>query len=232
MAFGLFTDGVVLPKNVDSGQAAALGSALAIDLALLLLFGLQHSVMARPAFKRWLTRFIPEPLERSTFVFVSALTLGGLMLAWQPLGGSVWRVESRPLAIALWTINALGWVGVPLVSHLIDHFDLFGLKQSFMGWRKQSYTKVGFVLPSLYRYVRHPMMTSFLLAFWVTPSMTVSHFVLALGMTLYIYIGVHFEERSLRRELGEAYGRYQDTTPKFVPRLRRSGSAAPRASQA
>jgi protein-S-isoprenylcysteine O-methyltransferase Ste14 len=117
----------------------------------------------------------------------------------------------------LWTLNALGWLGVPLTSFMIDHFDLFGLKQAFHGFRRTSYERKGFVAPLLYRYVRHPMMLSLLLGFWSTPYMTAGHLVLSIGMTIYILIGVHFEERALVRELGNAYVRYQQTTPRFLP---------------
>jgi len=133
------------------------------------------------------------------------------------MSGTIWQVESTAVTSAIWVVNALGWIGVPLVSFLIDHFDLFGLKQPFMHWRKRSYESKGFVMPSLYRYVRHPMMTAILVALWATPTMTVSHLVLSLGMTAYVYVGVYFEERSLARELGQAYVAYKRAVPKFLP---------------
>lgn len=218
-ALALFADGLVLPKTVDTGATLTLPQTLAINLALLLTWGIQHSVMARQGFKNWLTRFIPAHLERSTYVLASSLALLGLMLGWQSPAGMVWQVTSEPAVLALWAINALGWVGVPVASFLIDHFDLFGLKQSFLQWRRRSYDREGFVMPWLYRYVRHPMMTALMVALWATPSMSVSHFCLSLGLTAYILVGVHFEERSLRRELGASYAAYQQRVPKFVPRL-------------
>jgi protein-S-isoprenylcysteine O-methyltransferase Ste14 len=215
--FVFFTDGVFLPKTVDTGEAGSFGAALAINVGLILLWGVQHSVMARQRFKDWLTGFIPAHLERSTFVMASSVVLAVLMLGWQPMEGVLWQVESSELVIALWVINAIGWAGVPVVSFLIDHFDLFGLKQAFMHFRRRTYDSAGFVMPWLYRHVRHPMMTAVLVGLWATPYMTVSHLTLSLGMSVYVYVGVYFEERSLLRELGQPYAEYQRTTPKFVP---------------
>lgn len=214
-----FNDGLLLPKTVDSGVPGPVGLAIAINLGLALLWGVQHSVMAREGFKRWLTRFVPKHLERSTFVLASAVVLVMVMALWQPLPGVLWQVESAPFAAGIWALNALGWLGVPVVSFLIDHFDLFGLKQPFLHWRKQSYSAKGFVMPWLYRYVRHPMMTAIMVALWTTPLMTASHLMFSLVMTAYIFVGVYFEERSLRRELGEAYAAYQQRVPKLLPRL-------------
>jgi len=216
--FAFFADGVLVPKSVESGSATPLALALAINLGLLLLWGVQHSAMARPAFKSWLTRLVPVHLERATYVMFSNLALGLLMWRWQPLHLELWHVENRAIAAPLWTINALGWLGVPTCSFMIDHFNLFGLKQALAGFRRQTLKQPGgFVTPLLYKYVRHPMMTSLLVALWVTPRMTAGHFVLSLGMTVYIVIGVHFEERALLRELGQAYRLYQAATPQFLP---------------
>ncbi len=215
--FALFSDGVLVPKHVDTVSTSEPLAAIFVNLGLLLLFGLQHSIMARSSFKRAVTRFIPPHLERSTFVLVSAFALGTLTWQWRAVGGDVWRVESTALAAPLWTINALGWLGVPITSFMIDHFDLFGLKPAFHAFRRKSVARKGFVVPLFYRYVRHPMMSSMLLGFWVTPHMTIGHLLLSAGMTLYIVIGVHFEERSLVRELGGIYALYQASTPKFLP---------------
>jgi protein-S-isoprenylcysteine O-methyltransferase Ste14 len=215
--FALFSAGVFVPKGVDTGVATDTSLALLINLSLLLLFGLQHSIMARAGFKRALTRFIPERVERATFVLASSLALGLLMWQWQPLPTLLWQVDNPIVASCLWAIQALGWLGVPLSSFMIDHFDLFGVKQAFHGFRRTSFERKGFVTPLLYRYVRHPMMTSLLVGLWLTPHMTVGHLLLSLGMSLYIVVGVHFEERALARELGLAYVRYQQATPKFLP---------------
>jgi len=220
--FGFFADGLWVPKTVDSGTPAPFWAALATNVGLMLLFGLQHSVMARQRFKDAITRVIPAHLERSTYVLVSAVALVVMMVGWQPMAGVVWRAESTPAVVALWTLNALGWLGVPVASFFIDHFDLFGLKQPFVRWRKSTYHRKGFVMPWLYRHVRHPMMLAILVGFWATPSMTLSHLVLSLGMSLYVYVGIYFEERSLARELGVSYAGYQTTTPKLVPRLTRT----------
>lgn len=225
--FALFSDGVLVPKSVDSGTTTQLGLALTINVALMLVWGFQHSVMARPRFKAWLTRWVPVHLERTTYVMFSNLALGLLIWQWQPLHLELWHVESRALAAPLWTVNALGWLGVPVSSFMIDHFNLFGLKQAWAGFRRRSLgAQKGFVTPLFYKYVRHPMMTSILVAFWVTPHMTVGHLMLSLGMSVYIMIGVHFEEQALLRELGQAYRLYQTATPQFLP----TGGPKPRLS--
>lgn len=217
--FALFADGVLVPKSVDGGGPTPLALAIAINLGLLLLWGLQHSVMARPAFKSWLIRLVPVHLERATYVMFSNLALGLLMWQWQPLHLVLWHVENRAIAAPLWAINAVGWLGVPASSFMIDHFNLFGLKQALTGFRRKTLKQPsgGFATPLLYKYVRHPMMTSLLVGLWVTPHMTAGHFMLSLGMSLYIVIGVHFEERALLRELGQAYRLYQAVTPQFLP---------------
>ncbi len=215
--FAWFSDGRGVPKHVDSGQPSALLWALLVDAGLILLFGLQHSLMARERFKRWLTRIIPSHLERATYVLASSLALLALMYWWRPLPALLWHVEGSTLCAVLWSINALGWLGVPLSSFMIDHFDLFGVKRAFNGFRRVSVERKGFVAPLLYKYMRHPMMSALLVAFWVTPHMTLGHLFLSLGMSAYILIGVHFEEQALARELGQPYWRYQATTPKFLP---------------
>jgi methanethiol S-methyltransferase len=215
--FAWFSDGVGVPRTVDNAPPAPLAAALAINVGLMLLFGLQHSIMARPRAKRALTLFVPERLERATYVLASSAALALLMWQWRRVDGVLWHVPSFPLAALLWAVNALGWLGVPLCSFMIDHFDLFGLKPALNGFRKVSFERRGFVVPLLYKYVRHPMMTSLLVGLWVTPHMTGGHLLLSLGMTAYVIVGVHFEERALARELGQAYALYQATTPKFFP---------------
>ena len=212
-----FSAGVGVPKTVDSGPVSSLGVAVIVDLGLVLLFGLQHSLMARTGFKRALTRVVPAHLERATYVLASWLILALLMWQWRALPVPLWQVENPSVAAALWAFNAVGWLGVPATSLMIDHFDLFGLKPAFNGWRHASLQRKGFVTPLLYKYVRHPMMTSVLIGLWVTPHMTLGHLLLSLGMSAYVVIGVHFEERSLVRELGQPYVDYQTSTPKFVP---------------
>jgi len=220
--FAWFTDGIGVPRTVDSGMASSPLVAYLVDGGLVLLFGLQHSIMARASFKRVVTRVIPAALERSTFVLASSVVLTLLMWLWQPLPGVLWHVDNGGVAGVLWAINAIGWAGVPLVTFLIDHFHLVGLKQAFGAFRRTSFESKGFVTPLLYRYIRHPMMSALLLGLWVTPHMTVGHLLLTLGMTVYIVIGVHYEERSLVAELGVAYERYMAVTPRFVPLATRS----------
>jgi protein-S-isoprenylcysteine O-methyltransferase Ste14 len=217
--FVLFADGLVIDTTVDSGRPGPLGVALAVDVGLMLLFGLQHSIMARQSFKDAWTRVVPPHVERSAYVLASTVALALIIWLWRPLPGVVWRVDAQPWVALLWTLNALGWIGVPVSTFLIDHFDLFGLKQSFHAFRDKTYEPSPFVMPWLYRYVRHPMMTALLMGLWATPDMTVSHLVLSVGLSLYVVIGVHFEERGLARELGAAYVQYQASTPKFFPRL-------------
>jgi protein-S-isoprenylcysteine O-methyltransferase Ste14 len=188
--------------------------------------------MARAGFKRALTRFVPEALERATFVLVSSLVLALLMWQWQPLPGVLWHVESPALSALLWTLSALGWLGVPVCSLMIDHLDLFGLKQAFSAFRRRSFERKGFVTPLVYRYVRHPMMSALLVGLWATPHMTLGHLLLSLGMSAYVLVGVHFEERALVRELGLAYVQYQASTPKFLPRLGTEPAPSQRPSSA
>ena len=215
--FAWFSDGLGVPRTVDNGPATNAAPAVVIDVALVLAFGLQHSVMARAGFKRLLTRVIPAPLERSTFVLASSAVLTLVMWQWRPLPTVLWHVDDKLAAGVLWAINAVGWVGVPACSLFIDHFDLVGIKQAFGAFRRASLQKKGFATPLLYRYIRHPMMSALLVGLWVTPQMTVGHLLLSLGMSVYVLVGVHFEERSLVAELGVAYQRYQASTPRFVP---------------
>jgi methanethiol S-methyltransferase len=215
--FAVFSDGILVPKTVDSGTPTSIAVAAIINLTLILLFGLQHSLMARASFKRGVTRVIPPALERATFVLASSLVLGLVMWQWRPLPSVLWHVDNPTAATALWSINALGWLGVPVCSFLIDHFDLFGIKQALHAFRRTTFDKKGFVTPLFYKYLRHPMMTSLMIGLWVTPHMTIGHLLLSSGMTIYILIGVHFEERSLATELGAEYERYQATTSKFLP---------------
>jgi protein-S-isoprenylcysteine O-methyltransferase Ste14 len=215
--FAVFSDGVIVPKTVDSGAATSIAVTATINLALILLFGLQHSIMARAGFKRAITRVIPAGVERATYVLASSLALILLMWQWRPLPSVLWHMDNSTGVIILWSINAVGWLGVPFCSFLIDHFDLFGIKRALHAFRRTTANKTGFVTPLFYKYLRHPMMTSLLIGLWVTPHMTAGHALLSAGMTLYIIIGVHFEERSLVKELGAGYVRYQATTSKFLP---------------
>lgn len=223
-----FVGNIAVPRSVDVGPAAGPLVALLVDLALIALFGLQHSVMARPAFKRWLTRFVPPAMERSTYVLAASLVLVLLFLAWRPLPYTLWRAEGA-LGTALLAASALGWGIVLLSTFLISHFDLFGLRQGWMHFLRKPLLPLAFRTTLLYRLVRHPIMLGFLIAFWFTPHMTVGHLLFATGMTAYILIGVRHEEQDLVEALGPTYAKYRRETPAFVPGLPGAGEDLPAA---
>jgi protein-S-isoprenylcysteine O-methyltransferase Ste14 len=223
-----FVGNMVVPKSIDSGLPAPLGHALPVNVVLVGLFAVQHSVMARPAFKSWWTRFVPTPVERSTYVLVASLILALLFWQWRPIPTTVWDVQ-HPLAMALLTgMSLLGWATVLYSSFIIDHFDLFGLRQVYLHLRNRPYSHPPFAVRSLYRLVRHPLMLGILVGIWSTPTMTVGHLLFSLLLTGYIIVGVTLEERDLARYLGNDYGLYRSQTPMFVPSLvRRRPSEAP-----
>lgn len=218
--FILFTVGLVVPKTVNDGASVSLAHALMVDCALLLLFGIQHTIMARPAFKERLMSVVPAVAERSTFVLVASLCLGLLELAWAPLPGALWHTDNALAVALLWSVCAGGWVLLLVSTFLIDHFELFGLKQGWLRARRRERVEGEFKKPALYRVVRHPMMLGFLLGFWATPHMTYSHLTLSVGMTLYILVGIAFEERDLVRRFGASYLEYQRSVPKLIPWFR------------
>jgi methanethiol S-methyltransferase len=205
-----------VPKSLDSARDTPLGNALAIDLGLLALFAVQHSVMARPAFKRWWTRMIPAAAERSTYVLFSSLALIALFYYWQPLGGSIWSMTSSAGIATMYALFAAGWALLLYVTFLIDHFDLFGLRQVWLELRGKPYTAVPFVTPWLYRQVRHPLYIGWFMIVWATPAMTVTHAVFAVMCTAYILVGIQLEERDLVRFHPE-YAEYQRRVPMLLP---------------
>jgi methanethiol S-methyltransferase len=216
-----FVGNFVVPKTLDGAPMLPFGQALAIDLGLLSLFAIQHSVMARPAFKRWWTRIIPQPAERSTYTLASSLALLLLFAQWQPLGGVVWSLE-HPVAVgAMYAAFAYGWGLVLVTTFLINHFDLFGLRQVWLFLRNKPYTRLAFAQPGIYNWVRHPLYVGWLFAFWSTPTMTLTHLVFALVTTAYILVAVRFEERDLIDEHGPAYEQYRKRVPMLIPSLRR-----------
>ncbi len=224
-----FVANAVVPKSIDVGlpfgaAGEPLWLSLAINAALLGVFAVQHSVMARPAFKRWFTRIVPHAIERSTFVLLASAALVLVFAQWRPLVEPVWLVDG-PLATAL-TIGALvGW-GIVLVStFMLDHFELFGLKQVFNAARKHAPGSPEFRTPLLYRHVRHPIYLGFLIAFWCTPAMTLGHLLFAVGTTGYIFIGIWFEERDLVAQFGRRYRDYRNQVGMLLPRLRRTAAA-------
>jgi protein-S-isoprenylcysteine O-methyltransferase Ste14 len=205
-----------VPKTMDSAPTLAPGLALAVDLGLLALFAVQHSVMARPAFKRWWTRIVPPAAERSTYVLFSSLALLLLFWLWQPLGGSVWNVEHPAGRAALYAGYGFGWALVLFATFLLNHFDLFGLRQVWLHFRGRACTQLPFGTPSLYRLVRHPLYVGWLCVFWFTPVMTVTHLLFAVMTTGYILIAIQLEERDLVASLPE-YAEYRRRVPMLLP---------------
>jgi protein-S-isoprenylcysteine O-methyltransferase Ste14 len=214
-----------VPKGIDTGAPGGIG-ALLVNSALIALFGLQHSVMARPGFKAAWTRIVPHAIERSTYVLASSAVLIALFAFWQPLPGALWHVEDGVARAALQGLYLLGVATVLYATCLIDHFDLFGLRQVFLAWQRRSYAAKRFVTPSLYRFIRHPLYVGWFLTFWVTPDMTSGHLLFAVGMSAYILAAIPLEERDLAEALGDEYRRYRARTPMFVPRLGRVREAA------
>lgn len=209
---------VLVPQSVSFGrETGPVALAAVINAALILLFGLQHSIMARSGFKTWLKGLLPSSAERSVYVLLSSLVLILLFWQWRPMPQVVWSVESEALRTLLWVVFAAGFGMVFIATFLIDHFDLFGLKQIWAQFVGKRAAPPQFVTPFFYRVVRHPLYLGFLMAFWATPYMTLGHLLFSVGMTAYILVGVRLEERDLVGYLGEDYRRYQDEVPQLVP---------------
>jgi protein-S-isoprenylcysteine O-methyltransferase Ste14 len=215
-----FVGGFFVPTQLDGPAREPFLLSLAIDAALLKVFALQHSVMARRWFKAWLTRYVSPTIERSTYVLCASLALLLMFWQWRPLGGLVWQIDHPVAKAALWSLFAAGWLQVLVTTFLINHFDLFGLRQVWMALIGKPYTPVGFVMPWIYGVVRHPLYLGFILAFWMTPTMTITHLVFAIATTGYILIAIQFEERDLVAEHGSAYERYRQRVPMLVPGTR------------
>jgi len=211
-----FIGNFAVPKSMDSASAGSLSTAMMIDLGLIALFTLQHSIMARPAFKRLLTRMIPSTIERSTYVLASSVALLFLFWQWRPLGGTVWDVHSSTGKAVLYGAYAFGWLLLFAATFVINHFDLFGLSQVWRHMRGRPQQKLRFVTPFLYRIVRHPLYVGWLLIFWSTPTMTVTHLFFAVMTTAYILIAIQIEERDLMREHPE-YAEYRQRVPMLIP---------------
>ena len=220
-----FIGNIGVPKSLDSGPIDPWQRALLIDLALLSLFAVQHSVMARPAFKHLLTKVIPPAAERSTYVLASSLALILLFWQWRPLGGTVWQVDHQAGRSLLYAGFAFGWGLVLITTFVINHFDLFGLRQSWRAFRGQPQAPLHFVTPALYRLVRHPLYVGWFFAFWCTPTMTVTHLLFAVMTTAYILVAIQLEERDLMSAHPE-YAEYRRHVPMLVPSLRRPAASA------
>ncbi|WP_019501042.1 methanethiol S-methyltransferase [Pseudanabaena sp. PCC 6802] len=216
-----FVGNLGVPKSMDSGAEGSIVQALLINAILLGIFAIQHSLMARPAFKKVWTQVVPEPTERSTYVLASSLALFLVFWQWQPMGGIIWEVDNPWGRLFLEAICGMGWLIVLGSTFLINHFDLFGLRQVYRYLRGRAYTPIQFNTPGLYQYVRHPLYLGWLLAFWATPKMTVAHLVFAVLTTAYILIAIRFEERDLIDVHGEAYENYRMCVPAIVPLLKK-----------
>ena len=213
-----FLANFAVPKGIDDGAPSPLFVAAIVNLGLIALFGLQHSIMARPGFKAWWTKTIPASIERSVYVLLSSLVLL-LYWQWQPMPQPVWQVEAAWAAGLLWGLYLAGILLVLLSTFVIDHFDLFGLRQVWLNLRQVPYTNKPFSVQLFYRFVRHPLYVGWFVTFWATPQMSVGHLLFAIGMSGYILIAVPYEERDLVRYLGSDYQRYRDKVPRYIPRL-------------
>lgn len=222
-----FLGNLFVPRSIDAALEGPLWEALLVNTLLIAAFGLQHSVMARPGFKQWLTRLVPKPAERSTYVLFTNLVTVLLFWQWRPMGGVIWDVEDPAARGILYGLYAAGWVVVLATTFLINHFDLFGLRQVWLYLRGKPYTPLSFKTPGPYKVVRHPLYVGWLIVFWATPTMTIAHVVFAVGMTAYILIAIRYEERDLVEYYGEAYAHYRRTVPMFIPSRRRGEISRP-----
>jgi methanethiol S-methyltransferase len=218
-----FSGNLLVPKSVDIGPGAPWALAVSIDLVLLALFGVQHSVMARRGFKRWWTRVVPAAVERSSYVLATCIALALMFWLWVPIAAPVvWRIENDAGVTLLWSLFGLGWLLVLVSTFLINHFELFGLQQVFARLTGRAPPAVHFETPLLYRYVRHPLYAGLLLSLWAVPVMTAGRLLFSIGLSAYILIGIGFEERDLLRDFGERYRRYRDEVGMLLPRRSRS----------
>jgi protein-S-isoprenylcysteine O-methyltransferase Ste14 len=217
-----FVGGFLAPKNIDSGEAGAVVMAIVVNLVLMSVFALQHSIMARPAFKQWWTQYVPAPIERSTYVLFSSVALILLFWLWQPMPAMVWQVENTATRDVIWALFWLGWAIVLVSTFLINHFELFGLRQVYLYMKGVPHTPTGFRTPFLYQLVRHPIMLGFIIAFWATPDMSQGHMLFSVVTTAYILIAVTWlEERDLVRFHGAEYVEYQRRVSMIFPMPKR-----------
>lgn len=220
-----FVSTMIVPKHIDSAPQSSLGYALLVNAGLLSLFAIQHSVMARPAFKKWWTKYVPEPIERSTYVLLASLCLLFMFWQWQPVGGIIWQVKSAAWQVVLKAVCLAGFSIVLVSTFLINHFDLFGLRQVWAYFTGKKYEHLKFRTPFFYRYVRHPLYLGFMIAFWSTPVMTATHLFFAIMTTLYMLTAIRFEENDLVKQFGEKYRSYKRSAPMLIPFTKSSGKA-------
>ena len=212
-----FVEGLIVPKAIDSGTVVPLAEALVVNLLLLSLFAVQHSVMARKPFKAWLTRYIPKSVERSSYVLLASLALALLLWQWRPLPDLVWQIAHPQLALAVMVMSFVGWLLVLTSTFLINHFELFGLSQVIRSLMGRDTPAARFRTPLLYKVVRHPIYLGFIIAFWAAPTMTVGHLMFAAVTTAYIFVGIALEERDLIAEFGDEYRRYRARVAMLLP---------------
>jgi|SRR5271163_440805 len=221
-----FVGNIWVPRTVDHGLTAPIANALLINVLLLGAFGVQHSVMARPAFKAWWTRFVPQPIERSTYVLLSSMVLVLLYWQWRTMPGVIWDVRMPAARVVLWSLFWLGWAIALAATFMVSHFDLFGLRQVYLAWRGKPYRDLDFRVRFLYRLVRHPLMLGFLIAFWSTPTMTAGHLLFSVATTGYILVALRLEEHDLVESLGDQYRAYRRDVPALLPWPHRHPNAA------
>lgn len=217
-----FLGNFIVPKSIDSGGEGSFGQALLVNVILLGIFAVQHTVMARPAFKQGWTKMVPQHIERSTYVLISNLLVVLLFWQWQPMSGVIWNVVNPVGSFVLWALFGIGFLMVVLSSFMINHFDLFGLRQVYLHLRGKDYAPLEFKTIGFYKYVRHPLLLGWIIAFWATPQMTVGHLVFAIGTTAYILFAIQYEERDLVRYHGEDYRQYRRQVSMFLPLKKKS----------
>lgn len=218
--FVFFVGNIFIPNSIDAAPSMPVWQAMLINIGLVLAFALQHSIMARPWFKNMIAKVVPHSIERSTFVLAASIGLTAIMVFWQPVGGVVWSTDNVVMQVVLYSLFALGVVMIFLASFLINHFDLFGLRQTWLAFVNKPYTEVKFGMPFLYKVTRHPLYLGLVIMLWAAPTMTISHLVLAILMTTYIVVAIQFEEKDLVTNLGEKYADYQRKVPMLIPGIK------------